>query len=108
MSNRDTTPARCAVIKREAEQCFARVYAKWRSRVGTPQYDHGAANRETMQSWLAAWVPVSQNAARNLQPIWSQPSEKAVTFEDAVTRSQGRFADLLEDLTLEAPQQVAA
>jgi hypothetical protein len=58
MSNRDTTPARCAVIKREAEQCFARVYAKWRSRVGTPQYDHGAANREIAKCYALARAAV--------------------------------------------------
>ena len=69
---------------------------------------HGAANREVMQGWLAAWTPVSLAAAQQLQPIWSQPSEKVVTFEEAMARSRERMADLLEDLTLELPKEVRA
>src|SRR6201996_4959343 len=43
--------------------------------------EHGAANKETMEGWLATYTPQAVNAARNLQPIWSQLSEKVVRFE---------------------------
>ena len=48
------------------------------------------------------------NAARQLQPIWSQLSEKVVRFEDSFERSRGRFESLLDDLGLETPKEVKA
>ena len=70
--------------------------------------EHGAHNKELMQGWLDEWVPVSLEAGRKLQPIWSQPSEKVVRFEDSLERSKHRIGDLLEDLTLEIPKEVQA
>jgi propane monooxygenase small subunit len=69
---------------------------------------HSAHNKEVMQGWLNEWVPVSMEAARKLQPIWSQPSEKAVRFADSLDRSRQRLTDLLEDLTLETPKEAKA
>lgn len=68
--------------------------------------EHGAANKALMQEWLAEWVPVSLEAAHQLQPIWSQLSEKVVRFEDSLARSKSRMADLLEDLTLDIPKEI--
>jgi propane monooxygenase small subunit len=69
---------------------------------------HGAANKETMQGWLEEYTPRAVNAARNLQPIWSQASEKVVRFEDSFERSRLRFESLLNDLGLETPKGVTA
>ena len=44
---------------------------------------HGAENKETMNGWLASWTADTVAAARHLQPIWSQLSEKVVRFEDS-------------------------
>jgi propane 2-monooxygenase small subunit len=70
--------------------------------------EHGAANRAVMQEWLEQWIPVSLEAAGKLQPIWSQLSEKVVRFDESVTRSMSRMADLLEDLNLETPKEIRA
>ena len=67
--------------------------------------EHGAENKKTMQGWLAEWAPVSIEAARNLQPIWSQPAEKAMRFEESMERSSQRFHDLLSDIGLETPKE---
>jgi propane 2-monooxygenase small subunit len=48
---------------------------------------------------------VSIAAARKLQPIWSQPAEKAMRFEDSMERSTQRFEDLLSDVGLETPKE---
>ena len=69
---------------------------------------HGAANKALMQKWLAEWIPVSLEAAQQLQPIWSQVAEKHVRFDDSLARSQARMADLLEDLTLDIPKEIRA
>ena len=67
--------------------------------------EHGAENKKVMQGWLAEWTPVSIEAARNLQPIWSQPAEKAMRFEESMERSSQRFQDLLSDIGLETPKE---
>src|SRR4051812_44616550 len=69
---------------------------------------HGAENKATMEGWLTTYTPQAVNAGRNLQPIWSQLSEKVVRFEDSFDRSRARFESLLGDIGLETPKEVAA
>jgi propane monooxygenase small subunit len=69
---------------------------------------HGAENRQIMEGWLATYVPLAVEAGRNLQPIWSQLSEKVVRFHDSFDRSRGRFDELCGDLGIEAPKEVTA
>src|SRR3954451_9630618 len=92
----------CGEADTAREQRGAR--ALFRMLADDPQY--GPANRELMQQWLAEWIPVSLEAGRQMQPIWSQVSEKLVRFEDSLERSKSRMADLLEDLTLEIPKEI--
>jgi propane monooxygenase small subunit len=66
--------------------------------------EHGEANRATMQSWLETWTPVSLSAARALQPIWSQPGEKVIRFEESLEHSRRRFAEVVGDLNLNAKE----
>jgi propane monooxygenase small subunit len=69
---------------------------------------YGEQNRKTMQEWLSTYTPQMVNAGRQLQPIWSQPSEKLVRFDDSLERSQARFEDLLSDLGLDTPKELHA
>jgi propane 2-monooxygenase small subunit len=77
-------------------------------RMLTDDEAHGDANHATMTGWLDTYVPQAVNAARNLQPIWSQPSEKVVRFEDSFDRSQERFESLLTDIGITAREGVPA
>lgn len=70
--------------------------------------EHGGHNRELMGEWLAKWTPRSLEAAHQLQPIWSQPSEKLVRFDDSLARSRQRMTDLLEDITVDIPKELNA
>jgi propane monooxygenase small subunit len=69
--------------------------------------EHGEANRETMQGWVDEWAPRSITAARQMQPIWSQISEKVVRFEDSLEHATGHFDDLTSTLQLSTPKEVA-
>jgi len=69
---------------------------------------HGDENKATLEGWLASWTGDALAAARNLQPIWSQLSEKVVRFQDSLERSQDRMASLLGDIGLETPKEVTA
>jgi propane monooxygenase small subunit len=67
---------------------------------------HGDANREVLQGWLRSWSEDAIAAARQLQPIWSQISEKVVRFEDSLERSRDRQSSLLGDIGLETTTEV--
>jgi propane monooxygenase small subunit len=69
---------------------------------------NGDANKATMEAWLQEWTPKAVAAARQLQPIWSQISEKVVRFEDSFERSRLRFESLVSDIGLEVPKGVTA
>ena len=45
-------------------------------------------NKAIMQGWLSVWVPRCIEAARALQPLWSQPDAKPPRFEDGLDRVQ--------------------
>lgn len=68
--------------------------------------NHGEENKRLMRDWLAKWVPYSVAAARELQPIWSQPQVKAIRFEDSFDRVKTRFETILSELQLETPEEV--
>jgi propane monooxygenase small subunit len=63
--------------------------------------EHGAENRRIMHGWLEDWSAQATGAGRQLQPIWSQLSDKVVRFEDSLERSRTRQASLLADIGLE-------
>ena len=64
-------------------------------------------NKEIMQQWLEAWVPRCIAAARELQPLWSQPDAKSPCFEDGLDRAKNRFRGILSELGLETPKELA-
>jgi propane monooxygenase small subunit len=71
----------------------------------TNDAEFGEANKAVMQGWLDKWVPVSQRAANELQPIWSQPSERTVTFAESFAAATSDFDTLIADLGLTASKE---
>jgi propane monooxygenase small subunit len=67
--------------------------------------EYGEANRAVMQSWLDKWVPVSRHAAVELQPIWSQPSERTITFAESFAAATADFNTLIADFGLTSPKE---
>lgn len=68
--------------------------------------EHGDANKAVLGEWLAHWVPISLNAARQLQPIWSQPHEKVVTFAQSMETAKERLRIVLSDLDVDIPKEL--
>jgi propane monooxygenase small subunit len=68
--------------------------------------EFGPANKELFGTWLSLWVPRCLEAARALQPIWSQPAEKPVTFATSLENATSKFASLLEDIGLDIPKEL--
>ena len=63
--------------------------------------EHGEENRRTMQGWLNEWAPKSLAAGRDMQPIWSQPGEKVIRFEESAEHARTRFDERLTELNLD-------
>jgi propane monooxygenase small subunit len=63
-------------------------------------------NKEIMNGWLSNWVPQCLEAARTLQPLWSQPDFKPPRFEDALDRAKHRFTGILSELGLDTPKEL--
>jgi len=64
-------------------------------------------NKELLQGWLSKWVPQAIEAARLLQPLWSQPDMKPPRFEDSLDRAKSRFAGIVADLGLQTPKELS-
>ncbi|MGB0659799.1 MAG: aromatic/alkene monooxygenase hydroxylase subunit beta [Mangrovicoccus sp.] len=63
--------------------------------------EHGEHNRALFKSWIAKHGALADKAAMALQPIWSQPHSKPVSFEDVKTVSKERFGQILGELGLQ-------
>lgn len=68
--------------------------------------EHGSQNLSVLNGWLETWLPRSLEAANQLQPIWSQPHEKPVTYADSLTRAKQSIATLLTEIGIEVPKEV--
>jgi propane monooxygenase small subunit len=60
----------------------------------------GKQNRALFQGWVIKHAALADNAAKLLQPIWSMPHSKPVSFEEARAVSEERFAKILGELNL--------
>jgi propane monooxygenase small subunit len=63
-------------------------------------------NKAIMNGWLSTWVEQCIDAARTLQPLWSQPDSKPPRFEDGLDRAKSRFSELLNTLGLDIPKEL--
>jgi len=52
-------------------------------------------------------VPRALQAARKMQPLWSQPDQKPPRFEDGLDAVKSRFAGIVTDLHLDVPKELA-
>jgi propane monooxygenase small subunit len=57
-----------------------------------------------MDGWLRDWTPRSIAAGRAMQPIWSQPGEKVIRFEESLEHARRRFQEILDDFNLDAKE----
>ena len=67
---------------------------------------HGEENQATMTGWLKEWTPKSLEAGRTLQPIWSQPGEKVIRFEESLEHSTSRFDEILGEFNLNSKELI--
>jgi propane monooxygenase small subunit len=59
-----------------------------------------------LNQWLSTWTARALAAARELQPLWSQPDAKPPRFEDGLDRAKNRFSGILSELNLQDPKEL--
>jgi propane monooxygenase small subunit len=69
---------------------------------------HGAHNIALFNKWLHKHADLCLDAANHLQPIWSQPRVKVVSFPDVLARAKNRLKGIAAELGLKLPASVAA
>ena len=70
--------------------------------------EHGKHNIALFNSWLAKHGDLALNASNHLQPIWSQPRVKVVTFGDALAHAKNRIKGIAAELGLTVPANLAS
>ena len=73
----------------------------------TRDEEYGAANKALFAEWMDIWVPRCLEAARALQPIWSTPADKAVTFASSFDAAIAKFTALLQEIELDVPEELS-
>ncbi len=63
-------------------------------------------NTQLMKGWMSHWVPQALDAARTMQPLWSQADHRPPRFEDSLDLAKNRFAGICRDLGLEVPEEL--
>ncbi|MDL9947921.1 aromatic/alkene monooxygenase hydroxylase subunit beta [Gordonia sp. ABSL11-1] len=82
------------------------AYTRNLFRILTRDETYGESNRALLNEWLAEWVPRSLEAARALQPIWSQPADKPVTFAASLDAAIAKFRSVLESIDADIPEEL--
>ncbi|RDH77482.1 toluene hydroxylase [Mycolicibacterium moriokaense] len=82
------------------------AYTRNLYRLLTRDEQFGDANSELFSTWLSTWVPRCLEAANALQPLWSQPAEKAVTFASSLASAKDKFTTVLEAIELDTPEEI--
>ena len=68
--------------------------------------EHGAQNREVLERWLAEWMPLAEEAAVSLGPVFGDLPE-GIPFDDARANVQIDVDELFEESGLAQPAKTA-
>ncbi len=63
---------------------------------------HGEQNRKLFVTWAEAHGKLANEAAANLQPIWSQPRVKVAQFADAFDQAKNRVRAIAAEIGFDA------
>jgi propane monooxygenase small subunit len=60
----------------------------------------GTSNQTLFQGWVKKHAALAEKAAKLLQPLWSMPHSKPISFDEARIVSEERFAKILGEINL--------
>ena len=69
----------------------------------THDKEHGEHNKGLFNGWMEHHAALANEAANNLQPIWSQPRVKVSSFAEAEAAAKNRIVAICKEVDLRAP-----
>jgi len=74
----------------------------------THDSEFAAHNQGVFNGWMAKHGELALEAAKNLQPIWSQPRVKTANFADALATAKNRIKVITTEVGIRAPASLSA
>jgi hypothetical protein len=68
--------------------------------------EHGGENRQVLERWLGEWMPLAEEAALALGPVFADLPD-GIPFDDARANVQIDMDELFEEITLTQPASTA-
>ena len=100
------TPAVVSAAEADYERNLANTVELFAILGKDPTY--GAQNIALFNRWLVKHADLALEAANQLQPVWSQPRVKVVTFNDALGHAKNRIKGIARELGLTVPANLAS
>jgi propane monooxygenase small subunit len=100
------TPAVVSAAEADYERNLANTVELFHMLGADPE--HGKHNIALFNKWLAKHGDLALEASNRLQPIWSQPRVKVVTFGDALSHAKNRIKGIAAELGLTVPTNLAS
>lgn len=98
------TPVILSAAENDYERDLANAIEMFNLHAHDPEC--GDENRKIMAGWLEKWVPLAVAAIENLQPVWSQPRVKRISFADVYEQAKDRMNTALSEVGIELPESV--
>lgn len=95
-SNDYLTPAVVSAAEADYEHNLANAIELFN--IMAEDCEFGDTNRKTLQGWSDKYAALCQAAANQLQPLWSRPRVKPITYVDAFARAENRFQKIGTEL----------
>jgi propane monooxygenase small subunit len=95
------TPTIVSAAEADYERNLANTVELFHILANDPTY--GAQNIALFNRWLGHHAELALEAARNLQPIWSQPRVKVAAFPEALTHAVNRIKGIAVEIGLTVP-----
>ena len=102
MFNDYVTPAVLAPALEDYQRNLANTVALFLLLVNDPE--HGAANKQVIDGWLATHTALAVEAANGLRELWDVVPDGSVTFDQAWADAKQRFGGILSELGLAMPE----
>jgi propane 2-monooxygenase small subunit len=98
------TPAIVGVAEGDFERNLANTIELFHILLHDPsEAEH---NKKIVSKWLVQHVPLAVEAAKLLQPIWSQPRVKVGAFSDSYSAAKNRLSTALDQIGIDLPKGV--
>lgn len=105
-ANRDfVTPAVVSSAEADYQRNLANAVELFYMLRNDPQY--GAHNKAVFERWAQKHIALATKAAQSLQPIWSEPSTKAVQFVDSFAAGKARLKTIASEIDIALPAEIS-